>query len=240
MEDDKLPETENTSNENKEAIPTQNPESTSTTETEQQINWRKFREAREKERKEKQEAERKEEKKEAEVQALKAAMEALVNKPASSHETELQYVNDTEEQRIAKLVEQSLERERKKLQAQEYEKEKIEFPQRLNRDFQDFNQVCTSENLDYLEYHYPEVAEAYKHMPDGYNKWASVYKAVKRFVPSTNPKQNQALAEKNLSKPQSMSIPGKTSTGDSAPQYLDDKRKTDNWQRMLRTMRGGS
>ncbi len=253
MEDIKKPETENTSAQNKEATEQKaasadqvagagkpKEEVKASEENEQQINWRKFREAREKERKEKQEAEKRAFEKEGEVQALKAAMEALVNKPESNSRQTQEFTEESEDQRIARLVEQSLEKERQKRQIEEQQREQQEFPVRLAKEHPDFKIVCTSENLDYLEYHYPEVAEAYKHMPDGYDKWASVYKAVKRFVPSTNPKQNQAIADKNLSKPQSMSIAGKTATGDGAPQYLDDKKKSDNWARMLRTMRGGS
>lgn len=253
MEDTKKLETENTSPQAKEAIqqkpetaaeaahePKSKEEAKATEENEQQINWRKFREAREKERKEKQEAEKRAIEKESEVQALKAAMEALVNKPESNNRQTEEYSEETEDQRIARLVERSLEKERQKRQIEDQEKEQKEFPTRLTKEYPDFNNVCTSESLDYLEYHYPEVAEAYRHMPDGYNKWSAVYKAVKRFVPSTNVKQNQAIADRNLSKPQSMSIAGKTPTGDSAPQYLDDKRKADNWARMQRAMKGGA
>ena len=49
-------------------------------ETEKDINWRKFREQRELDRKAKEEAIRKAAEKDAEAQALKAAMESLLNK----------------------------------------------------------------------------------------------------------------------------------------------------------------
>lgn len=238
MEEVKTTETENTPPPPKEATNQEKIESPEVADTEQQINWRKFREAREKERKEKIEAEKRAQEKEVEVQALKAAMEALVSKPEPNSRQMNDFSEESEEQRVARLVQQALESERRKNQIELEEREKKEFPTKLTQNFPDFNQICSSENLDYLEYHYPEVAEAYKHMPEGYNKWSSVYKAVKRFVPSTNLKSNQAAADKNLSKPQSMSIAGKTPTGDSAPQYLDEKRKADNWQRMIKAMKG--
>jgi hypothetical protein len=207
--------------------------------TPEQINWKKFREAREKERKEKVEAEKRANEKEAEVSALKAAMEALVNKPESNNRQINEYSEETEEERIARLVSQSLEKERRKHQEENLKREQTEFPQRLANDFKDFHQVCNSENLDYLEYHYPEVAEAYKEMPDGYSKWSKIYKAVKRFVPNPDSRKEQAKAEKNFMKPQAMSVSGKTQVGDTAPQSLDDKRKTDNWSRMQKVIRGG-
>jgi hypothetical protein len=240
MEEIKQALPENTQTPQKEAIAPAVEEVKTEPETEQQINWKKFREVREKERKEKVEAERKASDKEVEVQALKAAMEALVNKPQSNTQQIETFSEESEDQRIDRLVGQAIEKEKQKNQIENQEKERREFPVRLAREFPDFDKVCNSENLDYFEYHYPEVADAYKHMPDGFDKWSKVYKAVKRFVPNTVSKNsNAAMAEKNLSKPQSMSIGGKTQTGDMAPQYLDDKRKADNWSRMQKAMKSG-
>ncbi len=232
----KIQEPEKSPIENKEAAPAV---AAPTEDTPEQINWRKFREAREKERKEKIEAEKRAAEKEAEVAALKAAMEALVNKPESNSRQINEHVEETDEERIARLVNASLEKERRKHQEETLRKEQTEFPQRLAAEFQDFHQICNSENLDYLEYHYPEVAEAYKELPDGYSKWAKIYKAVKRFVPNPDSKKEQIKAEKNFMKPQAMSASGKTQVGDTAPQSLDDKRKADNWARMQKVMRGG-
>lgn len=241
MEETKQTEKDNTLSTVKETsiAPVENAEGVQ--ETEQQINWKKFREAREIERKEKLEVEKRAAEKEAEVQALKAAMQVLVNKPEPNTPQINYETEETEEQRIARIVEASLEKERRKYQIEASEKEKKDLPAKLTQNHPDFDSVCTSENLDYFEYHYPEVADAYKYMPEGFDKWSKIYKAVKRFVPqATSKNNNQAVAEKNLAKPQSMSIPGKTSTGDSAPQYLDEKRKADNWQRMQRAMKGGA
>jgi len=209
-------------------------------ETQEQINWRKFREAREKDRKEKLAAEKRAADKEAEVAALKAAMEAIVNKPESNDRQTNQFTEETDDQRIKRLIAQTIEEQRQKDQIERDRKEQQEFPQKLTQNFKDFDRVCTAENLDYLEYHYPEVAAPFRKLPDSYEKWADVYNAVKRFVPNLDSKKEQAKAEKNFLKPQAMSIAGKTPTGDSAPQMLDDKRKADNWARMQRNMRGGA
>lgn len=209
-------------------------------ETQEQINWRKFREAREIDRKQKIEAEKRAAEKEAEAQALKAALEAVINKPSPSNSHQMDDLpEETEEQRIRRLIAEGMASERQKAQIEYEERERKEFPQRLVQTYNDFEKVCTSDNLDYLEYHFPEVADAFKGLPDGFDKWSKIYKAVKRFVPNTDSRKEQSKAEKNLSKPQAMSSPGKTPTGDTAPQYLDDKRKADNWTRMQRVMRGG-
>lgn len=239
METENKPaEVENTQVENN---PTTNTVAQSDTETPEQINWKKFREQREIERKQKIEAEKRASEKEAEAAALKAALDAIVSKPSQSNNYQTnEDSEETEEQRIARLVSQSMDAERRKHQVQQEKLAAEELPQKIHENMKDFDQVCTSENIDYLEYHYPEVAKAFQYMPDNLEKWTNVYKAVKRFVPNTDSRKEVNRAEKNFQKPQAMSIPGKTQGGDSAPQYLDDKRKMDNWQRMQRVLRGAS
>ena len=201
----------------------------------EQINWRKFREERAKERKEKEIIEADRTKKAAEIEALKAAVEALASKPSpQQYEPE----EESEDDKIQKLVNKALAEKEKQYEEHRRIKEHQEFPQRLTSTYSDFDKVCSSDNLDYLEYHYPEVAAPFKHLPDSYEKWSSIYKAVKRFVPNPDSGKDQKKAEKNFMKPQSMSASGATSTGDDVPRSLDDKRKADNWQRMQKRMKG--
>lgn len=234
---------ENSVVENKEVIQQENnnPElQVDKQESPEQINWKKFREAREIERKQLEEERKWAKKKEEEAAALKAAMDALLNKSSnSSHTNNNEYEEETEDQRIEKKVKFALEAKERQLEEERKRIEQAEFPKKLASTYTDFNQVCSADNLDYLEYHYPEVASAFKYMPDGFDKWASVYKAVKRFVPNTDSKKEQAKAEKNFNKPQSMAVAGVTQTGDTAPMMLDDKRRADNWARMQRTIKGG-
>lgn len=235
--EEKLTETDNTQIENKSTTTSsQSPEQ----ETPEQLNWKKFREVREIERKQKLEAEKKAVEKEAEVQAYKAAMEAILNKPSNNRSDPIDNEEVSEDERIRKQVEAIIAERDRKSEEERRRLEQATMPQRLQQTYQDFNHVCTSDNLDYLEYHYPEIAQAFTYMPDGFDKWSQVYKAVKRFVPNTDSRKEAGKAEKNLSKPQAMSIPGKTQTGDQAPHQLDEKRKMDNWQRMQKVMRSSS
>lgn len=206
-------------------------------ETQQQINWRKFRQEREKERKEKLDSDRRAAEKEAEASALKAAMESLLNRP-QQQQNQTEDLDETEDQRIEKKVNHALQKEREKNDKERRERELAELPQKLSSTFNDFNQICTQENLDYLEYHYPEVARRFKNAPENFETWADFYKVIKRFVPVPDSKKEQAKIEKNLSKPQSMSVPGYTQTGDHAPVELNEKRRQDNWLRMQRIMKG--
>lgn len=206
---------------------------------ENQANWKKFREEREKDRKAKLEAEEQAKRKAEEAQAMKEAMEALLNKP----QTQSQYQNDeyddyeTDEQRVARLVKEQLENERKAQDEAKQKEEAKKLPQKLASEYKDFGNVCNSENLDYLEYHHPEIALAFSQMPESYDKWSSVYKAVKKLVPYSNKGEDQARMEKNLSKPQA-STP---SVADASPAEtgwkLTEKRRMDNWRRMQQDMR---
>lgn len=208
-------------------------------ETIEQINWRKFRKKREEERKQLEEEKIKNKKQAEEISALKSAIEAVVNKPSPQAMLPSDYAAEpTEEDKIKKYVQDAIESVDRKREEQRAVQETQQLPQKLNQAFSDFNNVCSHENLDYLEYHYPEVAAGYKHMPDSFEKWSSVYKAIKRFIPNPDAGKDQKKAERNTLKPQSMNSAGMTITGDSAPVFMDDKRRADNWARMQKVMRG--
>lgn len=206
-------------------------------ETAEQINWKKFREAREKERKEKEAAERELARKAEEVAALKAAMEAIVNAPPPSREE--QEREEPEDEKIKRAVREALA-EQDRVNAEKRAKEEIEnLPRRLATTYGDFDQVCNSENLDYLEFHYPEVTLPYRNTPDSFEKWSAIYRAVKRFVPNTDGKNVAKQVEKNLMKPQSMSSSVVNQSKDVPPMIIDDQRRADNWARMQRVIKGG-
>lgn len=206
-----------------------------------QINWRKFKEARKIEREESAQISKRAKEKEEEANALRLAMEQLLNKqqPQQRNYNNENEEEETEDQRIDKKVQAALRVAEQKRQQEQQQREHESFPERLNQNFSDFNEVCSTENLDYLEYHYPEVAEAFKGAPEGYNKWASVYKAVKRFVPNTDSKKDARKADKNFNKPQSSSMSGLANSDNSMPAMrLDEARKQSNWERMQRTLKG--
>jgi len=206
-----------------------------------QINWKKFKEARKKEREEAEAMSKRAAEKEAEANALKLAMDAILNKQSSQsqpHNTGFDE-DESEDSRIEKKVQAALQAAEKRRIQEQQRIEQETFPQRLNQNHKDFNEVCTTENLDYLEYHYPEVAAAFKNVPDSYDKWANVYKAVKRFVPNIDSRKEAAKAEKNFNKPQSISSPGLTTSGHAVPStILTEERKAANWARMQAARKG--
>lgn len=202
------------------------------------INWRQFRQERAKEREEKLESEKRLADKEREASALKAAMESLLSRPQPSHSSQGDAeIEETEDQRIQKKIDRALEEREKKYREERVKAEAQELPQKLSSTFSDFNKVCSQENLDYLEYHYPEIWSGFKHSQGNFDVWSGLYKTIKRLVPTTDTKKDLAKIEKNLAKPQSMSSPGMTQTGDQAPIELSEQRRKDNWARMQLAMK---
>lgn len=216
-------------------------------EAQEDPNWRAFREARKRDRSEKEAAERRAAEKEAEAAALKAALETAFSKTGSSPQAYQQYygLNDnpeeSEEQRLERKLNEMLNKRQQQFEKEAAEKEQREYPSRLSRDFPDFRQVCSQENLDYLDFHYPEVSRPLQRLSEGYDKWSDIYHAVKKFIPNhSTAKKEAARADINNSKPKSISSTELTQSGQPVRESWQqiEQRRADNWARMQRTMRG--
>lgn len=214
-------------------------------------NWKAFREARKKDRAEKEAAERRAAEKEQEVAALKAAMDAAFSaKSAPSPQAYQQYYGmnqgydqseETEEQKIERKVNELLSKKEEQYRKQQAEEEQRSYPNRLMKDFPDFGQVCSQENLDYLDFHYPEISRPLQRLGEGYDKWHDTYHAVKKLIPNhSNARKEAAKAEVNNMKPRSISSTGPSPTGEKVREGWQDTeaRRAENWARMQRTMKG--
>ncbi len=211
-------------------------------------NWRAFREARKRDRQEKEAAEKRAKEKEEEVAALKAAMEAAFTKSNSpSPQAYQQYYGmneapeETEEQRIERKVTELLSKKEEQFKQQQEEYERREYPNRLLRELPDFKQVCSQENLDYLDFHYPEVSRPLQRLNEGYDKWHDTYQAVKKFIPNHSTARKEAQrADLNSNKPRSISSTGPSPTGEKPRESWQDAeaRRAENWARMQRTLKG--
>ncbi len=156
-------------------------------------------------------------------------------KPQQQYEEQ----EDSEEAKIDRRVKQIIEERERAAEVQKQQNEMQALPKTLNTVFTDFNKVCTEENLDYLEFHYPEIATPFKHMPEGFDKWAAIYKTLKRFIPNTDSNKDASKAERNLHKPSSLSTPGATSGSNAMPSArLTEERKAENWARMEKARKG--
>lgn len=204
--------------------------------------WRAFREARKKDRAEREAAEKRAAEAAEKAEAMKAAMEALLSRNAPQQQQNAAWgqEEETEEQRISKLVDMRLAAKEAEYARQREEEERKHYPQRLQQNFPDLNQVLSQENLDYLDYHYPEVSRPLQRLQEGYDKWSDIYAAVKKFVPNqANAKRDVAKAESNFQKPRSMSAAA-MSQPESQPgsHVLTEEKRQANWARMQRLLKG--
>lgn len=208
---------------------------------ENQANWKAFREQRDKERRDKIEAERIAAQKAAEAEALKQAMEALMARPNSGRYVEAQgeVFEESEDERIEKKIQAAIKKDREAFLQEQQERERREAPQRIMQMHPDFNQVVTTENCDYVDYHYPEITAAFKYMPDGIEKWSAMYKAIKRFIPNSDSRKDAVRADKNMQKPGSASTTA-AAQGTPGTAVLTEDRRRANWERMTKTMKGVS
>lgn len=216
-------------------------------------NWRAFREARKRDRLEKEAAEKRAREKEEEAAALRAAMDAAFHKGGArggTHQNLESYTNyggpieeieESDEQRIERMVTQAIEKRQKEYEQEMAVREKERMPQALRETYGDFGDVVNEDNLDYLEYHFPEIAKPLGRLPDSYEKWSDIYKAVKRFVPNAeNAKYEGARADANQNKPRSISSTQVTGTevGSTSAARLTQERRAENWRRMQRVLKG--
>lgn len=207
---------------------------------ENKANWKMFREQSEARRKALEEEKRQRAEEKARADALAAALEASLRPQHQQHQHSYQSDGgETEEQRLDRLVEEKLKAREAEYERQRIAREQQEAPNRILQAYPDFAQVVTNENCDYLDYHYPELTAPFKYMPEGYEKWQAMYKAVKKFVPNQEVKKDMAKAEKNLQKPGSVSAAGPSTSGQGmGSAKLDEARKAANWERMQRTLKG--
>lgn len=168
--------------------------------------WRAFREARKRDREERRAAEERAAQKEQELAALKAAMEAAFSQSGPSPQAYQQYYGmntydppeESEDQKIERKVNELLSKREEQFKKKQAEYERMEYPNRLKKDFPDIHHVCSTENLDYLDFHFPEIARPLNRLEDGYDKWYDIYHAIKKLIP------NHSTAKKKLQEQKSI------------------------------------
>lgn len=209
---------------------------------EKERNWRAFLDKRkeeqrqlEEERKKNHELEIERSRRNKEIEDLKIAFQALAEKKDSSDS----YDSDEPDQK--KFIENEVNRilfdrdeAKKKLDEQSRQaKETIEIKDQMP----DLLEVCSHDNLAYLEYYHPEIAIPLAAMPNGLQKTKLAYQAVKKHVKMAT-KEKEKI-EKNLAKPKSLhsSISNETQ-GEESSGVMSDKKQKDTWAKMQRLMSG--
>jgi len=208
-------------------------------------NWKAFREIRKRERAEKEAAERRASEKEAEASALKAAMEAAFSKGNPQQQSNeyggYTQTEESEEEKIARKVEEIIAKKEEQYRREAAQQEMQEYPHRVQQTYPDYNKVVSQENIDYLDYHYPEITGPLSKMREGFEKASSVYQVIKKLVPNHgDAKRDAAKADTNMQKPRSLSSPTLMQSGEASRSSQQDveKSRAENWARMQRLIKG--
>lgn len=219
----------------------------------EQINWRKFREQREKERVEREKAEQRARQKEEETEALRQVLETMMTSKESSltQKEQQDIISDLIDddiptgkdikgfitKQVPDLINSIIEQREAKREEERRKKEVDEMPVKLRTAHRDFDNIVSQENLDYLDYHHPEIAKALSYMPNSFEKWSSVYSAVRKLVPNTGERDLKRM-EQNAIKPQHAAAvasppPNERGYGRS----LTEQEKKENYERLRKLAR---
>jgi len=214
-------------------------------ETDEDRNWKAFLEKRKEEQRlfdaEKEKNKRLEEeraKREKEIEDLKTAFQVMLEKKESGSS-----FPDDEQTDHKKFVQDEIQRlfreEKEKRKAQEESERAYRDTMAIKQEMPDLVEVCSQENLAYLEYYHPEIAIPLGKMPDGLEKTKLAYQAIKKHVKMA--KKEKEKIEQNLSKPKSVHSSYSnetTSDKENSSGVLSDKRRNETWQKMQRLISG--
>jgi hypothetical protein len=219
--------------ENTESVEKEEPED------DKEKNWKAFLQKRkedqaalEKEREKNKQLEEDRTRRTKELEDMKAAFGALLEKKEPVY-------NDDEDSE--KLIEQKVEKlfsaKEEARKKQEDEKRQQEEMIAVREQMPDLMQVCSQENLLYLEYYHPEIAVPLARMADGFEKTKLAYQAIKKHV-KMGTKEKEKI-EKNLSKPKSVySSYSNEGQKEESSAKMSDSKKQEVWNKMQRLISG--
>jgi hypothetical protein len=225
-------------------------------ETPEEINWKKFRDERKRDQQIAAEEKRKRNEIAEQNRIMKETIAMLNQRPDLTQKEKnnivasiphdqfttgqdvVNYVDSKIEAFLQNKLDALLDQRERVREERKRQEEQQTFPDKLRREYKDFDDVCSNENLLYMEYHHPELSKSLEDLPEGFEKWSRIYKAVKRYMPNQDTKKTQAKIESNLSKPKSGSSLGTASKDDKQSIRLDEAAKRANWERMQKALKG--
>lgn len=167
-----------------------------------------------------------------ELEDMKLVVQSLLEKKQSYDDEE-----DEEQKRIQKQIDTGIQKYEDSKRKQDDERRFKEESLTLKEKMPDLMEVCSPENISYLEYYHPEIAIPLGKMPDGFEKTKLAYQAIKKHVKMAKKEKEQI--EKNMSKPKSVysSYSNESQKEDSSP-YTSEKKRTEVWNKMQRLISG--
>jgi len=108
--------------------------------------------------------------------------------------TTRKHVETVAQRQARQIVEEALRKDRE-------ERYKAQLPDMLKKQFNDFDDVVTKENVDYLKANKPHIAATLAATKDPYAQAAAAYEYIKAYVPSVGSAEDKEKAIKNAQKP---------------------------------------
>lgn len=211
-------------------------------ESDEERNWKAFLEKRKEETKALEEEREKNKQLELErenykkrIEEMKEAFKALLEKKEPNP---YEYGNEEDPKKaIQEEVERLFREQEQKREDKERQERTYKETLAIKETMPDLMEVCSQENIAYLEYYHPEIAIPLGKMPDGFEKTKLAYQAIKKHVKMA--KKEKERIEENLSKPKSMHAPYSNETQkEESSGNLSDKRKMEVWNKMQRLISG--
>ncbi len=126
----------------------------------------------------------------------------------------------------------------KALEKDRIRRAKEEFPDRIKKDFPDFDQVVSKENVNYLKANKPHLAAALAATQDLLAQAEGAYDAIKMYCPSIQVTQDKERAEKNASRPGTLDAAGPARVQESDPKRINPDTQARYWKDMQEAARG--
>ena len=106
--------------------------------------------------------------------------------PAQEVEPEEDFDFDIDDETLvegkhAKKILQELQKVKKEMRKYQSQSEGSAVEARIKANFPDFDQVVSKENVEILNYEFPEIAQSLRDTPNFYNKAVAAYSVIKRF-----------------------------------------------------------
>ena len=139
---------------------------------------------------------------------------------------------------VPDLIKEALTQNAEKNRIEQVARDKEEMPEKLKEMHKDFDDVVQKDNLQYLDYHFPEVSGVLNILPEGLDKWSRVYKMIKKLVPNTGRGDLRRL-EKNANKPQNVAAATAPPSNEQGyGRTLSEGEKKENYKRLIELSRG--
>jgi len=143
------------------------------------------------------------------------------------------------QRRAEEAVKRALEAEKARQQEQQVKKYAEDSESNLRKEFTDFDQVVTKENVEYLKATKPYLAQVLATASnDPYAQGKAAYEFIKQNCPAAQVAKEKELVDQNALRPGSMDASAPMRTQEHDPLRMTPDRRSQLWQEMQQLARG--